>query len=421
MAVTRSTVQAAAAAAARRGVTLGALATFLSVTAASVSFPFLTARRDALGCDALCQGGQTSLRSALTLVGATLIGRASDRFGRIPMLWLGLFASLVALSIHRSMDTIQGMWLAIVPSALLNQTFSVMKATFSDYIQTTGGTEADRAGAIGRLGMAVGLSFMAGPLLGTWLASDYAQSLKLSAAMYAMYGAVLYFLPAPAAGGRSPNADGGGGCGGITAFARLPVLRERGVQMLMALRLAMALAFHMYAPIWQVSLKSRFNFGPSDHARFMGVIGGTYALSQGFLARMLVEASARHPTALVLGCIFSLGGARPFAFWTSSVEVVYILYVPMVVALGVMNTAIATATTRLAGKDQVGGLFGLLESVESVAGMVGPSVGGLISRSRGANATLIAVCGCYASAFALVVAFGHLLWPSAKKSQRKAD
>ena len=60
----------------------------------------------------------------------------------------------------------------------------------------------------------------------------------------------------------------------------MAVLRTRGAQLLMALRLLMALAFHMYAPIWQVSIRRRFNFGPSDHAQFMGLIGLTYALSQ---------------------------------------------------------------------------------------------------------------------------------------------
>ena len=52
-------------AAKHRGVLLGSCLLFLSVSAAAVTFPFMQTRRDALGCDALCQGGQTSLRSGL--------------------------------------------------------------------------------------------------------------------------------------------------------------------------------------------------------------------------------------------------------------------------------------------------------------------------------------------------------------------
>jgi len=64
------------------------------------------------------------LRSGLTLVGATLVGRASDRFGRIPMLWLGTGATLASLAISISSDSLLGMWVAMVPVALFNQNFS---------------------------------------------------------------------------------------------------------------------------------------------------------------------------------------------------------------------------------------------------------------------------------------------------------
>ena len=68
---------------------------------------------------------------------------------------------------------------------------------------------------------------------------------------------------------------------------------------------------------------------------------------------------------LLLGCFVLLGGMRPIALWTSSVLVVYAAYVPMVIALGVMNTAITTACSGLARGDQLGGLFGVLEQCRS--------------------------------------------------------
>jgi MFS family permease len=100
-----------------------------------------------------------------------------------------------------------------------------------------------------------------------------------------------------------------------------------------------------------------------------------------------------------------LGGARPLALYTPHVSVVYACYVPMVIALGVMNTAITTTASRLASKDQLGGFFGLLESVENVAGMMGPVAGGLLASVDGFPATLIAVVGLYALAAGLVALF----------------
>lgn len=349
--------------------------------------------------------------------------------------------AVVGLAINGNYDTIDGMWWAIVPVALLNQNFSVAKGTLSapnsshvpaghtplvvrlalslpliisslaalvtDYIDEQGGTDADRAGAVGKLGMAVGFAFMAGPVCAAMLVTDYTQALKLSAAGMVISACFLLLLPRPTgvrAFSTSPAAVAPGG-GGLLGFVSMPVLQTRGAQLLMAVRLLMAFAFHMFAPLWQVSIKRRFDFQPADHAKFMGLIGLTYALSQGLVAKPLIRRSGSDPSKLLLACILVLGGSRPFALWTSSVRIVCMLYVPMVVSLGVMNTAITTACSRLAEGDQLGGLFGVLESVESLAGIVGPSLGGILAKQYDEMGTLTAVVCCYGAAFLLVLLF----------------
>jgi len=342
--------------------------------------------------------------------------------GRVPMLWLGLAASLSSLAINKGFDTIEGMWYAIIPVALLNQNFSCMKALFSDYIDELGGTDADRAGAVGKLGMAVGLSFMAGPLLATLLVSNYQDSLYLSAAITLLSAALLVALPRPAAKESAPTGEKAPESSGLMNFLSIPVLKTRGAQLLVSIRLLMALAFHMFAPIWQVSIKNRFDFGPADHAKFMGLIGLTYALSQGLVAKPLVKLFGHDPTRLLLLCILLLGGSRPFALLTSSIYVVYALYIPMVISLGVMNTAITTAASNLADGSQLGGFFGFLESVESSAGIIGPTLGGLLSKASYEHATLAAVCAAYACAFVLVFLFfgTHVVSPAKAKEQAAA-
>ena len=128
------------------------------------------------------------------------------------------------------------------------------------------------------------------------------------------------------------------------------------------------------------------------------------ASPQGLIAKWAVKRAGDDPTKLLLLCIALLGGARPFVLHTTSVGVVYALYVPMVIALGVMNTAITTACSSLADKDQLGGLFGVLESVESIAGIVGPTLGGLAA-SYHEQLPLATVLGCYSGCFILVALF----------------
>ena len=136
----------------------------------------------------------------------------------------------------------------------------------------------------------------------------------------------------------------------------------------------------------------------------MGMIGLVYAVSQGAVAKPLVARFKSDPRLLLLACVSALGGLRPIALWTPSVAVVYVCYAPMVVALGVMNTAITASSARLALSDELGGFFGVLESVESVAGLLGPTLGGLLARTH-EHAALGAVVTCYALVFALVALF----------------
>lgn len=86
-------------------------------------------------------------------------------------------------------------------------------------------------------------------------------ALILSAVLTALASLLILWLPSPRPPGahahNAPGAAAPSSAGGVLGFLSLPVLRQRGAQLLMAVRLLMALAFHMFAPIWQVSVKAR--------------------------------------------------------------------------------------------------------------------------------------------------------------------
>ena len=145
--------------AARTGVLLGSLSQFVSILGASLTFPFLQSQRDLLQCNAMCYGSMQSARSALNLVGSVLVGRMSDKLGRIPVMLVGILSSLLSYGINYANPSIAAMWVSMLPSAL-NQNWSVLKALFADYSAQEGGDEKKRAVDVGRLGMAVGISFM---------------------------------------------------------------------------------------------------------------------------------------------------------------------------------------------------------------------------------------------------------------------
>lgn len=258
------------------GVTLGSISVFISLLGGSMTIPFLQSQRDSLSCDALCYGTMQSARSGLTLVGSVFVGRLSDRLGRKVCLYIGLAASLLSYAIAVNFNSLDGMRMAMVPSSLLNQNFNVLKALFADY--NADGVESERASALGRLGMAVGVSFMIGPVIGTTFLSNYRQANLAALCLTLLAGVFLYILPEPqikrTASQQSLEAEIEESLkkekGGILSFLYLPAAQTPGAKLLFFMRCGMALAFNIFMTIWTVSLKERFNFAPRDHAFFMG-------------------------------------------------------------------------------------------------------------------------------------------------------
>ena len=393
---------------AHRGIIIGSIAVFVSVLGAAVTFPFLQAQRDRFECDALCYGSMQSLRSGLTLAGNMIVGRLSDRVGRKFALWLGVMANLTTCVLNYQTDTIEMMRIAMVPSSLLNQNYTVLKALFADYNAEMKGSEADKASAMGKLGMSVGISFMVGPALGAVVLSSYKEACIVAGAMTVVSAGVLACLPNPQlkridSEANLPDlAPATGTFKGIFKFLYLPALQSGGAKLLMVVRLCMGLAFNIFMTVWTVSLKRRFDFGPKEHAFFMGWIGLCYALSQGVIAQRVIKRAGKNPTNLLCGCAISLSAGRVLAMITTNIVGVYIIMAAVIIALGIMNTAMTSAVTKLADADQVGGLMGVVEAIENCAGLVGPTLGGLLFQFGGEWTPLGAVVTLYGTVFVLL-------------------
>ncbi|KAJ1431831.1 major facilitator superfamily domain-containing protein [Ochromonadaceae sp. CCMP2298] len=396
-----------------RGVLIGSIAIFISFLGATLTFPFLQAQRDKFECDALCYGSMQSVRSGLSMVGTVMVGRMSDRLGRALALWIGTFASLLSYLINYYGNSMTAVWIALIPPSLLNQNFSVLKALFADYGTEFEFSEAERASAVGRLGMAVGVSFMLGPVIGAQLLSNYNEA-TLAALCLTLFSAVcLLFLPVPNMSAK-PKEEGKRPEVGvlqqirsaIVGFFYMPAVQTPGARLLLFMRCAMGLAFSVFMTVWTVSLKSRFDFGPKDHAYFMGWIGLWYALSQGVIARESIRLSGNNPTNLLLLCVVGLSVGRVAAMTTDSLYMVYFIMAAVIIALGVMNTAMASACTHLAGRDQVGGLYGVIDAFESLAGLVGPTLGGLLFKYNPLLPIAVVVL-MYALVFVAVYLYYH--------------
>ena len=295
------------------------------------------------------------------------------------------------------------MYLSMVPGALFQQNFSVLKALLADLHDEASSSTGARAGSVGKLGMSVGLAFMFGPIMGATLIKTFEHAVALAIVLTALSMVLVAKLPST----TSTKAPANTKKTGILSFLDIKAARTPAAMFLMSIKVCMALAFHVYMTIWTVSLKQRFDFGPKDHGFFMSFIGLTYALAQGVVAKRVVKPLGPAGRIRVIQlCCIALGLGRYFAFHTQSLLVVYVIFAGIITSLGVLNTILTADTASLASPDEVGGLYGVLESVESVAGICGPIAGGSLALIDPIGAPLAAVVGLYFVVF-MLVSFGY--------------
>jgi len=289
--------------------------------------------------------------------------------------------------------------------------------------------------------MSVGLAFMVGPLAGSTVIKSYDGAVKAAVLFAIASGFFVAKLPKANKSGdfdasrrRSGNENSsssnnnddqhqhhpnGGekssspGEGGLLGFLDVKSARSPGALLIMFVRCCMALAFHVFQTIWTASLKDRFGFGPSDHGKFMSFVGFSYALAQGFVAKKVTNLAAGNDgnggrrVLLIQACCVVLGVGRYVAFHAESLVAVYVVFAAIVTSLGILNTILSADASNIAPSSEIGGLFGILEAVQSAAGMVGPVLGGALSLVKAVdNASLWFVVLLYALVL-LVVSFRY--------------
>ena len=90
------------------------------------------------------------------------------------------------------------------------------------------------------------------------------------------------------------------------------------------------------------------------------------------------------------------------AYKTNYLAVVYAAFGLIITSLGVVNTIFTADTSKIANPQELGGLFGVLSSVESLAGIAGPILGGALTKIHPEHGPLGAVLVMYGIVFSSV-------------------
>lgn len=304
--------------------------------------------------------------AAIQFFAAPLQGALSDRFGRRPVILLsclGLGLDFIFMALAPTL-----MWLFVgrVISAVTSASFSTANAYIADVT-----SKEKRAGAFGMVGMAFGVGFIIGPMLGGWLGHYDVRYPFWGAAVLALanflYG--LFVLPeslAPENRSKAFMWKQANPVGSVKLILQYPQLLSLALILLLS-----NLAHYVYPSVFVLYADYRYDWGPLAVGKVLAVVGLCSALVQGFLVRKWVPVLGEHK-ALLFGLLAGVVGFA--AYGAAPNGTLFLCAVPVMALWGLAGPAAQALVTREVGPEVQGRIQGAMSSLISLAGILGPAL-----------------------------------------------
>ncbi len=349
------------------------------------------------GADDLQVGLLMSVYSLAQLIFAPLWGYLSDRLGRRPIILICLVGSSLFYLWFAFAQTLGTLFLTRVLAGVFGAVMSVAMACIADI---TG--EKERSKNMGLVGAGIGLGFIIGPLLGGvfGLFGQYLGSTPPFGSSFSAFGAFLicvlnlslafFFLKESFLKSKKSFLNlksilvnfkeiHKSRVKSLMQAIRFPVLKQ---VLFMYFVLTLALAGIEASLFLYVRDKLSWSHFPSS----MGFtyIGLMMVLTQGFLVRKLIPIFGENKIALwgfVLAGVGFAGVGLTNWLWFLAISVTFLC-----VGYGLASTCLSGAVSLLTGRDQQGGIFGVHQSLFSLARIIGPALGGWFYRDLNPSA-----------------------------------
>lgn len=300
-------------------------------------------------------------------VAGPILGRLSDRYGRRPVLigsQAGTALSFLILGLSRDFTTIL---LARMLDGASGGNILVAQAYVADVT-----TPENRARGLGLIGMAFGLGFVLGPLLGgALLALPVPAEWRLRVpflvgAAFSTLALVLVVtrlpesLPADVSARRSARV--------LTWRGLVETITHPTIGLLVGLGFLFVLSFAALEGTFSLFLRGRMGWGPQRAAFGFALLGFVSAAVQGGMIRRLVPRFGEPP--LVLAGLATLAAGMGGLALAHEVPALLVATLLVAVGQGLVNPTLSGLLSRVTPPDEQGAIFGTLSSAQTLARMV---------------------------------------------------
>ena len=407
------------------------LINFVGTLGFSIVLPFLVFLVTDFGGNALVYGIISATYPAFQLIGAPLLGRWSDVYGRKKILLvshLGTLAGwvifLVALflpvdELFSVNSEILGTFVMTLPLAILflargidgltGGNVSVADAYVADI-----STDETRSRNFGKMGMASNLGFVIGPALaGLLSATVYGEVLPVLVALIlslVVLVVIIFVLKESKSSivTQIPEKDNVGKvfafeckeCYKATNPKRLKlrdVFRLKYIPFLLILYFLIFVGFNVFYTAFPIHAVSGLRWTVTEIGVFYAVLSGIMILVQGPVLRRALKKFSEEKLVIIGSAVL---GSNFVLFVSSEFTLIYLAAVLFAVGNGLMWPSILSILSKRAGHFYQGAVQGVAGSITGIASIIGLTTGGILYNAFG-GLTFLVSAGVIFSVFAL--------------------
>ncbi len=303
--------------------------------------------------------------AAMQFVFAPIIGAASDRFGRRPVillsnLGLGLDYILMAMA-----PTLAWLFVGRVISGITSASYPTAGAYIADVTPP-----AERAGKFGMLGAAFGLGFIVGPAIGGLLGSIDLRLPFWVAAGLSLANATYGFFILPES--LPPERRKPFSLRTANILGAIRLLRSHPELLGMAVALfVMGLAHESLPNTFVLYADQRYGWDESQVGLVLALIGVASVVVSMLLVKPLVRQLGERRAAIA-GLLCGVVGFLCFAL--ASTGAIFLVGIAFLALLGIANPAFHALMSHRIDSMEQGQLQGALGSIRALTGMLGPMI-----------------------------------------------
>ncbi len=345
---------------------------FLDLLGYSLILPLLPFYASDFGATLALVGLLGTVNGLGQLIAAPIIGRLSDRYGRRPLLIVSIAGTIIGFLMLGFAKSLWMIFLSRAVDGLLGGNTALARAYITDVTEPK-----ERAKSLGLIGAAFGLGFIIGPVMGGVLSQfglNIPALVGAGLSILSLIAVVVWLpesLPPEDRQERKRNPH--------TAFNLtnlLDELRRPCVGPLLMIRLFYSFAFTLFQSNFSLYAKEVLGLTVQNTGLVLTYVGFLSVLVQGFAIGKLTKTFKER--SLIVTSILMLAVSLLVWGFTRDIWLLLVILAPVALGAGILNTLLTSQLTKAVYKEDVGGTLGLSNSMQTVAQIVTPGMGGLL-------------------------------------------